>query len=44
MFAPGASLVVAIDSVKVLGMVPGYRATDPDLLPTPTPATAEVSQ
>jgi spore maturation protein A len=40
----GASLVVAIVSVKLLGMLPGYRNSDPDLQPTPTTAAAEVSQ
>jgi spore maturation protein A len=29
----GLSLVVAIVSVKLLGMLPGYRASDPDRLP-----------
>jgi spore maturation protein A len=43
----GLALVIAIASVKLLGMLPGYRASDPDLLPPndPTaPATAEVAR
>ena len=31
----GLGLLVAIASVKLLGMLPGYRASDPDLLPDP---------
>lgn len=38
----GLALVVAIVSVKLLGMLPGYRASDPDLLPDP--AAKEVTQ
>ena len=37
----GLALVVAIASVKLLGMLPGYRASDPDRLPPPP--TAEVA-
>lgn len=39
----GLALVIAIMSVKLLGMLPGYRASDPDLLPPKAP-TAEVAQ
>jgi spore maturation protein A len=38
----GLALVVAIVSVKLLGKLPGYRASDPDLLPDPR--VAEVAQ
>jgi spore maturation protein A len=31
----GSCLVIAILAVKLLGMLPGYRASDPDLLPEP---------
>lgn len=31
----GLALVVAIISVRLLGMLPGYRKSDPDLLPGP---------
>lgn len=31
----GLALIVAIAAVKLLGMLPGYRASDPDLLPDP---------
>jgi spore maturation protein A len=37
----GLALIVAIASVKLLGKLPGYRASDPDLLPPPP--TAEVA-
>lgn len=38
----GLALAVAIISVKLLGRLPGYRASDPDLLPDP--GVAEVGQ
>ena len=34
----GLALVVAIVSAKLLGRLPGYRASDPDLLPESSPA------
>ena len=39
----GLALVIAIAAVKLLGMLPGYRASDPDLLPDPI-AKAEAAQ
>jgi spore maturation protein A len=42
----GLCLVIAISAVKLLGKLPGYRASDPDLLPEPGIAnvvTAEVA-
>jgi spore maturation protein A len=43
----GLCLVIAISAVKLLGRLPGYRASDPDLLPEPGIAnvvTAEVAK
>jgi spore maturation protein A len=40
----GLSLVVAIVSVKLLGMLPGYRASDPDRLPPGTLDVKEVAR
>jgi spore maturation protein A len=40
----GLALVVAIASVKLLGMLPGYRASDPDRLPPPTLEATEVAR
>jgi hypothetical protein len=43
----GLCLVIAVLAVKLLGLLPGYRASDPDRLPEPGIANvvgAEVAQ
>jgi spore maturation protein A len=41
----GICLIVAVIVTKLLGLLPGYRASDPDRLPEPAPAaTAEVAR
>ena len=35
----GICLIIAIITTKLLGLLPGYRASDPDLIPAPSPAT-----
>jgi len=43
----GSCLIIAIIATKLLGIMPGYRKSDPDLLPstvTETPGLAEVAK
>jgi len=38
----GLCLVIAIIATKLLGMLPGYRRSDPDLAPDPAPSPVEL--